>query len=173
VALIVKSYLMYDHIPARLYRNILVETDGRKYGLRILEGELSGSQPYVHLERNRHSRLYAGENKAREAAEMLFRTFESVAGMFSVQHFLGKLPSDAQNHRHAEELTTYSGQPLRSTFQSMPRGSTRGIGGAAETSQACTRTSIEVGQAKLSNAELCAVARLRQGTRQVNKRNRL
>jgi hypothetical protein len=69
---------MYDHIPARLYRNILVETDSRKYRLRILEGEVSESQPYVHVERNRHSRLYGGENKAREAAEMLFRKFESV-----------------------------------------------------------------------------------------------
>jgi hypothetical protein len=52
VALIVTSYLMYDHIPARLYRNIFVETDGRK--LRILEGEVSESQPCVHVERNRH-----------------------------------------------------------------------------------------------------------------------
>ena len=33
MALIVKSYLMYDDIPARLYRNILVETDGKKYRL--------------------------------------------------------------------------------------------------------------------------------------------
>jgi hypothetical protein len=78
VALIVKSYLMYDHIPARLYRNILVETDGKKYRLRILEGEVSESQPYVHAERNRHSRLYGGETKAREAAERLLTKFESV-----------------------------------------------------------------------------------------------
>jgi hypothetical protein len=78
VALIVKSYLMYDHIPARLYRNILVETDGKKYRLRILEGEVSESQPNVHVERNRHSRLCGGENKAREAAEILLRRFESV-----------------------------------------------------------------------------------------------
>jgi hypothetical protein len=78
VTLIVTSYLMYDDIPARLYRNILVETDGKKYRLRILQGEVSGSQPYVHLERNRHSRLYGGEDKAREAAEMLLRKFEYV-----------------------------------------------------------------------------------------------
>jgi hypothetical protein len=78
VALIVKSYIMYDDIPARLYRNLLVETDGRKFRLRILEGEVSASQPYVHVERNRHSRLYAGETKAREAAEMLLRKFVSV-----------------------------------------------------------------------------------------------
>ena len=78
MALIVKSYLMYDHVPARLYRHILVETDGKKYRLRILEGEVSDSQPYVHVERNRHSRLYRGENKAREAAEMLLRRFEYV-----------------------------------------------------------------------------------------------
>jgi hypothetical protein len=78
VALIVTSYLMYDDIPARLYRNILVETDGKKYRLRILEGEVSERQPYVHVERNRHSRLYRGENKAREAAEMLLRRFEYV-----------------------------------------------------------------------------------------------
>jgi hypothetical protein len=78
VALIIKSYLMYDDIPARLYRNIIVETDGRKYRLRILEGEVSEGQPYVHVERNRRSRLYRGENKAREAAEMLLRKFEYV-----------------------------------------------------------------------------------------------
>jgi hypothetical protein len=78
VALIVKSYLMFDDIPARLYRNILVETDGKRYRLRILEGEVNESQPYMHVERNRHSRLYGGENKAREAAEMLFRRFESI-----------------------------------------------------------------------------------------------
>ena len=78
VALIVKSYLMYDDIPARLYRNILVETDGKKYRLRILEGEVSESHPCVHVERNRRSRLYGGENKAREAAEMLLRKFEYV-----------------------------------------------------------------------------------------------
>jgi hypothetical protein len=78
VALIVKSYLTYDHIPARLYRNIPAEMDGKKYRLRILEGEVSESQPYLHVERNRHSRLYRGENKAREAAEMLSRKFESV-----------------------------------------------------------------------------------------------
>jgi hypothetical protein len=78
VASIVKSYLMYDDIPARLYRNILVETDGKKYRLRILEGEVSESHPYVHVERNRRSRLYGGENKAREAAEMLLRKFSYV-----------------------------------------------------------------------------------------------
>jgi hypothetical protein len=39
---------------------------------------VSESQPYVHVERNRHSRLYDGETKAREAAEMLLRRFESV-----------------------------------------------------------------------------------------------
>jgi len=78
VALIVKSYLMYDHLLASLYRHILVETDGKKYRLRILEGEVSESQPFVHVERNRHSRLYGGKKKAREAAEMLLRRFESV-----------------------------------------------------------------------------------------------
>jgi hypothetical protein len=78
VGLIVKSYLLYNQTPASLYRKLLVETDGKKYRLRILEGEVSGSRPYVHLERNRHSKLYRGENKAREAAEMLFRKFESV-----------------------------------------------------------------------------------------------
>jgi hypothetical protein len=78
VALIVKSYLIYDDIPARLYRKLIVQTDGRKYRLHILEGEVSGSQPYVHLERNGHSRLCGGEHKAREAAEMLLRKFEYV-----------------------------------------------------------------------------------------------
>jgi hypothetical protein len=78
VALIVTSYLMYDDIPARLYRNILVETDGKKYRLRVLKGEVSEGQPYVHVERNRHSRLYGGENKARAAAEMLLGKFEYV-----------------------------------------------------------------------------------------------
>jgi hypothetical protein len=101
VALIVKSYLMYDHIPARLYRNILVETDGKKYRLRILEGEVSESQPYVHVERNRHSRLYGGENKAREAAEMLLRKFESV-GWHVYSPALPALLSIRQNRRHAE-----------------------------------------------------------------------
>jgi hypothetical protein len=69
---------MYDHLPARLYRHILVETDGKNYRLSILEGEVSESQPFVHVERNRHSRLYGGKKKAREAAEMLLRRFESV-----------------------------------------------------------------------------------------------
>jgi hypothetical protein len=78
VALIVKSYLMYDHIPASLYRRILIETDGKKYRLRIAEGEVSESQPYVHVEKNRHSRLYREESEATKAAEMLFRKFESV-----------------------------------------------------------------------------------------------
>jgi hypothetical protein len=78
VTLIVTSYLMYDDIPARPYRNIIVEPDGKKYRLRILEGEVSEGQPCVHVERNRHSRLYGGENKAREAAEMLLRRFEYV-----------------------------------------------------------------------------------------------
>jgi hypothetical protein len=73
VGLIVKSYLMYDHIPASLYRKIIVETDGKKYRLRISEGEVSESHPYEHVEKNRHSRVYGRENEATEAAEMLFR----------------------------------------------------------------------------------------------------
>jgi hypothetical protein len=101
VALIVTSYLMYDDIPARLYRNIIVETDGKKYRLRILEGEVSESQPYVHVERNRHSRLYRGENKAREAAEMLLRRFEYV-GWHVYSPALPALLSIRQNRRHAE-----------------------------------------------------------------------
>jgi hypothetical protein len=101
VALIVTSYLMYDDIPARLYRNILVETDGKKYRLRILQGEVSGSQPYVHLERNRHSRLYGGEDKAREAAEMLLRKFEYVGWHLYIP-VLPALLSIRQNRRHAE-----------------------------------------------------------------------
>jgi hypothetical protein len=78
VGLIVKSYLMYDQIPASLYRKVIVETDGKKYRLRISEGEVSESHPYEHVEMNRHSRLYGGENEATEAAERLFRKFESV-----------------------------------------------------------------------------------------------
>jgi hypothetical protein len=78
VGLIVKSYLMYDQIPASLYRKVIVETDGKKYRLRISEGEVSESHPYEHVETNRHSRLYGGENEATEAAESLFRKFESV-----------------------------------------------------------------------------------------------
>jgi hypothetical protein len=100
VPLIVKSYLMYDDIPARLYRNILVEADGRKYRLRILEGEVSESQPYVHVEKNRHSRLYGGENKAREAAEMLMRKFD-YAGWRVYSPALPALLSIKQNRRHA------------------------------------------------------------------------
>jgi hypothetical protein len=78
VGLIVKSYPMYDQIPASLYRKVIVETDGKKYRLRISEGEVSESHPYEHVEMNRHSRLYGGENEATEAAESLFRKFESV-----------------------------------------------------------------------------------------------
>jgi hypothetical protein len=78
MALIVTSYLMYDHIPASLYRNIVVESDGKKYRLRISEGEVSVSQPYVHVEKNRHSRLYPGESEATKAAEKLYRKFESI-----------------------------------------------------------------------------------------------
>jgi hypothetical protein len=78
VGLIVKSYLMYDQIPASLYRKVIVETDGKKYRLRISEGEVSESHPYEHVEMNRHSRLYGGESEATEAAESLFRKFESV-----------------------------------------------------------------------------------------------
>jgi hypothetical protein len=75
---ILKSYLMYDHIPASLYRKMIVETDGKKYRLRISEGEVNESHPYQRLEKNRYSRLYGGENEAKEAAESLFRRFESV-----------------------------------------------------------------------------------------------
>jgi hypothetical protein len=78
VRLIVKSYLMYDQIPASLYRKFMVETDGKKYRLRVSEGEVSQNPPYEHVEMNRHSRLYGGENEAKEAAESLFRKFESV-----------------------------------------------------------------------------------------------
>ncbi len=78
MGLIVKSYLMYDHIPASLFRKFIVETDGKKYRLRISEGEVSESHPYEHVEKNRHSRLYGGENEAMQAAESLFRKFESI-----------------------------------------------------------------------------------------------
>ena len=78
MGLIVKSYLMYDQIPASLYRKVIVETDGKKYRLRISEGEVSESHPYDHIEMNRHSRLYSGECEATEAAESLSRKFESV-----------------------------------------------------------------------------------------------
>jgi hypothetical protein len=105
VALIVKSYLMYDHVPARLHRHILVETDGKKYRLRILEGEVSDSQPYVHVERNRHSRLYGGKKKAREAAEMLLRRFESVGWHVYSPASPRPLPI-RQNRRHADQHRT-------------------------------------------------------------------
>jgi hypothetical protein len=101
VAPIVTSHLMYDDIPARLYRNILVETDGKKYRLRILEGEVSDNQPYVHVERNRHGRLYGGENKAREAAEMLLRRYEYV-GWHVYSSAPPTLLSIRQNRRHAK-----------------------------------------------------------------------
>ena len=39
---------MYDHIPASLYRNILVETNGKKYRLRISEGEVSERERDQH-----------------------------------------------------------------------------------------------------------------------------
>ena len=101
MALIVKSYLMYDHIPARLYRNILVETDGKKYRLRILEGEVIDSQPYVPIEKKRHSRLYSGKKEAVEAAEMLLRKFESV-GWHVCSPALPAPRSIGQNRRPAE-----------------------------------------------------------------------
>jgi hypothetical protein len=78
VGLTVKSYLMYNQTPASLYRKLIVETDGKKYRLRISEGEVSERHPYDLVEMNRHSRLYREENKATEAAESLFRKFESV-----------------------------------------------------------------------------------------------
>jgi hypothetical protein len=78
VGLIVRSYMMYNQIPAGLYRKVVVETDGKKYRLRISEGEVSESHPYEHIERSRHSRLYGGESEATEAAECLSRKFESV-----------------------------------------------------------------------------------------------
>jgi hypothetical protein len=69
---------MYDHIPASLYRNILVETNGKKYRLRISEGEVSESKPFVHVEKNRRSRLYRRESEATKAAEKLYKEFESI-----------------------------------------------------------------------------------------------
>jgi hypothetical protein len=74
----VKTYLMYDHVPANLYRKIIVDTDGKKYRLRITVGEVSDTHPYDHLEKNRHSRLYRGQNEATEAAEILFKKFGSI-----------------------------------------------------------------------------------------------
>jgi hypothetical protein len=97
----VNNDLMYDHILARLNRNILVETDGKKYRLRILEGEVSESQPYVDAERNPHSRLYREENKARDATEMLFRKCESVSWYVYSPAPPCPLPI-RQNRRHAE-----------------------------------------------------------------------
>jgi hypothetical protein len=76
--LILKTYLMYDHMPASLYRRMIVETDGKKYRLRISEGEVNYGHPYQHLEKNRHSKLYGKASEAKEAAESLFRKFESV-----------------------------------------------------------------------------------------------
>jgi hypothetical protein len=113
VASIIKSYLMYDVIPARLYRNIIVETDGKKYRLRILEGEVIDSQPYVHIERKRHSRLYSGKKEAGEAAEMLLRQFESV-GWHVCSPALPALRSIRQNRRHAK------GQPLTGSRRRQP-----------------------------------------------------
>jgi hypothetical protein len=83
LGLIVKSYLIYNKIPASLYRKVIVETDGKKYRLRISEGELSESHPYELVEMNRHSKLYGGVNEATEAAEILFRKFESVGWRLS------------------------------------------------------------------------------------------
>ena len=57
----------------------------------------------MHVERNRHSRLYGGENKAREAGERCcLENLSLLAGMCTVQHLSGHFPSDAQNRRHAE-----------------------------------------------------------------------
>ena len=38
---IVKNYLMYDHIAASLYRKMIVETDGKKYRLRVSPRHIS------------------------------------------------------------------------------------------------------------------------------------
>jgi hypothetical protein len=78
LGLIIKSYLIYNQIPASLYRKVIVETDGKKYRLRISEGEVRGNQPSELVEMNSHSRLYGGEKEATEAAEILLRKFESV-----------------------------------------------------------------------------------------------
>jgi hypothetical protein len=43
-----------------------------------------GSDPYELVEMNSHSRLYGGENEATEAAETLFRKFESVGWCLSI-----------------------------------------------------------------------------------------
>jgi hypothetical protein len=45
VGLTVKSYLMYNQTPASLYRKLIVETYGKKYRLRISEGEVSERHP--------------------------------------------------------------------------------------------------------------------------------
>jgi hypothetical protein len=100
VALTIKSYLMYDHIPASLYRRTPAETDGKKYRLRITEGEVSASQPFVHVETNRHSRLYREKGEAMKAAEMLFRTFESVGWHVYSPALPSHVPPDAQYRRH-------------------------------------------------------------------------
>jgi hypothetical protein len=78
LGLIIKSYLIYNQTPASLYRKMTVETDGKKYRLRISEGEVRGSHPYELIEMNSHSRLYGEEKGATEAAEILLRKFESV-----------------------------------------------------------------------------------------------
>jgi hypothetical protein len=83
LGLIIKSYLIYNQIPASLYRKMIVETDGKKYRLRISEGEVRGSHPYELVEMNSHSSLYRGEKEATEAAEILFRKFESVGWRLS------------------------------------------------------------------------------------------
>jgi hypothetical protein len=73
---------MYNQIPASLFRKLIVklivETVGKKYRLRIVEGEVSDSDPHEFVEMNRHSRLYGAEDDATEAAESLFRQFKSV-----------------------------------------------------------------------------------------------
>jgi hypothetical protein len=93
---------MYDHIPASLYRNILVETDGRKYRVRISEGEMSESQPYVHVEKRRRSRLYREKSEATEAAEMLYKKSKAIGWHVYSRASFATNPSDAQYRRHAE-----------------------------------------------------------------------
>ncbi len=83
MGLILKSYLIYNQIPASLYRKMIVETDGKKYRLRISEGEVRGSDPYELVEMNSRSRLYGGEKEATEAAEILLKKFESVGWRLS------------------------------------------------------------------------------------------
>jgi hypothetical protein len=80
---------MYDHIPASLYRNILVETNGKKYRLRISEGEVSESKPMYTSKQIGEADCTAKRAKQQRQQKKLITHLSLSAGMFTTDCFLG------------------------------------------------------------------------------------